>query len=356
MSASANEIRIQTVCLLILATGAIMLSLYWLQPVMVPFVLALLLALILSPVIDFQVRWLRVPRIVAVILTLVLGIVLVFAFTWVVMGALQEFAISASVYQYRLEYIISQTIQRLPLERMGLAAAPDIGIQTLFSGLDTRTLVNQLSSTITQLFSKTTLVMLFLFFILLGATTRRYSPGSVASEIELRVKRYVITKVVISAVTGALVFAILTFLGVKYAAAFGVFAFLLNFIPSIGSIVASLLPVPVVLLTPDVSTSTAILAIVLPSVTQFVIGNILEPKIMGDRLDMHPVTILFALIFWSTIWGIVGMFLAVPITAVIQIILQKIDITAPVATLLAGRGGLLAGDDHEPKSESGPAA
>ncbi|WP_143300823.1 AI-2E family transporter, partial [Candidatus Entotheonella palauensis] len=118
---------------------------------------------------------------------------------------------------------------------------------------------------------------------------------------------------------------------------FGLFAFLLNFIPSIGSIIATLLPLPVVLVDPESSLTTVILAIGLPGSAQFLIGSLIEPKVVGGTLNLHPVTILLSLIVWGMIWGIVGMFLAIPLTAVMQIFLERFEHTAPIAELLAGR-------------------
>jgi 4-hydroxybenzoate polyprenyltransferase len=130
----------------------------------------------------------------------------------------------------------------------------------------------------------------------------------------------------------------------RQALVFGLFTFLLNFIPSVGSIVATLLPLPVVLMSPAISGTTAVLAIVVPGVIQFGIGSVLEPKLMGSSLDLHPVVILVALIFWGMLWGIPGMFLATPITAVARILLEKIEMTRPVGELLAGRIGGLGGE------------
>ena len=126
-------------------------------------------------------------------------------------------------------------------------------------------------------------------------------------------------------------------LGVDLAMVFGLFAFLLNFIPSIGSIIATLLPVPVVLMSPSLSMPAAIMAIAIPGVIQFSVGNVIEPKIMGDELDLHPVTILLTLIVWGMLWGIAGMLLATPITAVMKILFSKNELTAPIADIMAGR-------------------
>ncbi|MEJ2718649.1 MAG: AI-2E family transporter [Deltaproteobacteria bacterium] len=172
-------------------------------------------------------------------------------------------------------------------------------------------------------------------------------------EIETGVKRYISTKVLVSGTTGVLVFVILALLGVPYAISFGAFAFLLNFIPTIGSVISTVLPLPILLLTPDITWTTAILAIAVPGAIQLVMGNAVEPKMMGKSLGLHPITVLLALIFWGMIWGFDGMILAVPITAVVKIILEKIEITSSVARLMAGE---LSSTKDRPAPASNPAA
>ena len=92
-----------------------------------------------------------------------------------------------------------------------------------------------------------------------------------------------------------------------------------------------------VLVDPEVGATTAILAIAVPAGIQIVLGSLVEPRIIGNSLDLHPVTILLALIFWGTMWGVIGMLLAAPITAILRILLEKLEITAPIGRLLAGR-------------------
>jgi AI-2 transport protein TqsA len=137
--------------------------------------------------------------------------------------------------------------------------------------------------------------------------------------------------------TGFLVFLVLQFLGVRFAMSFGAFTFILNFIPNLGSIVATVLPLPFVLLTPDVSMVTVTLALLLPLMIQFTIGSVLEPKVMGDTLGLHPVVVLMSLIFWGILWGFAGMLLAIPMTASAKIILGRIEVTQPLVGILEGR-------------------
>jgi AI-2 transport protein TqsA len=155
-------------------------------------------------------------------------------------------------------------------------------------------------------------------------------------EINKKVKRFIIMKFFVSATTGVLVGGILSIMGLELALVFGVLAFLLNFIPNIGSLIATLLPIPVALVQYD-SVATVLLVVLLPGSVQVTIGNLIEPKMMGDGLDLSPVTILLALVLWGLMWGIVGMLLAAPITAVLRIVLQHFETTRPLGEVLAGR-------------------
>lgn len=123
---------------------------------------------------------------------------------------------------------------------------------------------------------------------------------------------------------------------------FGLLTFLLNFIPTIGSIIATLLPLPIVLLQFD-SPVKWLAVLLIPAAIQGVVGNFIEPKLFSDSLDLHPASILLALTFWGIIWGPVGMFLAVPILVVMKIAMARIPATRPFAELLAGRLPLLGG-------------
>ncbi len=337
MSGYRSEQRIQTVCLLILAGTAIGAALEWLQPVVVPFVLALFLRLVLDPVVAFQRDRLRVPGAVAVVTTLFLGIAAFFLIGGTLAGAVSEFSANAGRYQAGLENLVDRVLRAVPLQVLGIEPGAQMDVMSLVPVGATRTVLMQVSGSLFAILSKTTLVFLFLLFLLVGSAGPRAPLTGIQAEVDSRVKRYVVAKVFVSALTGLLVYAILSVLDVDFARSFGAFAFLLNFIPNVGSVISSLLPLPVVLLAPDVTALRVVLAIGVPALVQFVIGNIVEPRLMGGSLDLHPITILLALIFWGMIWGVVGMFLAVPITAVVKLALERIEITAPVAELLAGR-------------------
>jgi predicted PurR-regulated permease PerM len=108
----------------------------------------------------------------------------------------------------------------------------------------------------------------------------------------------------------------------------------MNFIPTIGSIVATIPPIAVTLFQSG-SISKTLLVAVLLIVIQVIVGNILEPKVMGRGLNLSPLVVLLSLIFWGWIWGIPGMLLSVPLTAAIRIAMEQIDSTRTVAALIS---------------------
>jgi AI-2 transport protein TqsA len=155
--------------------------------------------------------------------------------------------------------------------------------------------------------------------------------------MESQIRAYLVTMTVLSGICGLAVWIVLTVFAIPMAVLFGLLTFLLNFIPNVGSFVATVAPLPVIWMAPQLSLAEKIAASVVPAAIQFVIGNFLQPKMMGSSMKLHPVVILMALIFWGMLWGIVGMFFAVPITSIIRIACDRHDLTKPVANLMAGK-------------------
>ncbi len=328
-----TEERIRTVCMLLIATVVVGAALYWLSPVMVPFVLSVFLALALSPVVDFQVDRLKIPRGLAVFGAFVLALVILSLFGYLITTSAVKVAANAGEYQAQFTMMMQRVADALPLERMGIDLDNVLNIPIGAVG----SMLVATTNALVGIVSNGTLVAIFVVFMLIGGGVAASRPTGTWAEVEAQIKRYIVFKGLLSAATGIAVGGILSLLGVDLAMVFGLFAFLLNFIPSIGSIIATLLPLPVVLMSPNLSTTAAILAIAIPGAIQFSVGNVIEPKIMGDELDLHPVTILLTLIVWGMLWGIVGMLLATPITAVMKILFSKNELTAPIADIMAGR-------------------
>lgn len=338
------EERVQTVCLVTLTVIAMGAALYWLQPIMMPFVLSVLIALGLSMLVDFQTRHLRLPRPLALAAT-VLAAVLLLVGTWALVStSVAEMAAQSSRYAEQVNVLLARATEALP-EPLRERVGDDLRSLTRNSVSTVGGLLASTTSAIVDLLSKSFLVFVLVMFLLIGSQGTQAPTGTWAT-ITTQVKGYLLSKVVISGVTGVLVGATLALLGIPLAMVFGLLAFLLNFIPNIGSVVATLLPLPVVLVSPDVSPLAAVLAIAIPAAIQLTVGNVIEPKIMGDALDLHPVVILLSLIFWGMLWGIVGMLLATPITAVVKLLCERFEGSRPVAQVMAGRVSALGGSSR----------
>jgi len=333
------EQKIQTACLLILTSIGVAMALSWLRPLLIPFVLALFIYLGLSVALDVQTRWFRIPRPVALLTTVVGTVVLFLVLGAIVSASVRELSANMSGYEANVNALAERLTTMLPIEGFRFSRESVLKSLTEISGSSVSEILRQTANAIATLLSRSLLVLLIVIFLLIGSG--KGSATSVHSELRnevvWRVTRYIVVKAAVSGVTGCLVGLSLYLLGVDLALVFGLFAFLLNIIPTLGSIVATLLPLPVVLVSPGISTTTAVLAILIPGSIQLVIGSFIEPKIMGESLDLHPITVLLALIFWGMLWGIIGALLATPMTAVAKILFDKFEPAQPFAELMAGR-------------------
>lgn len=332
MATAAEYNRINNVCLVILTAIALTVALIYTKPVLVPFVLALFIYTSATPLVDWFEQRLRAPHLVSVGITF-LFIFLCFSLCLALIGSsLSVFFEGASAYKEKILTMANQVI--VFLEPFGLSTSVQsmseaIGKMPAFS------VARKFTGGVLGFVSNATLISVFLIFLFISGT-QKTKKSKLITEIQLKISRYVLVKLMTSVSTGVLVGVILKLFGVDLAFMFAVLTILFNFIPSIGSIIATVLPVPVILLQFGLSYELPLLVALL-GVIQFGIGNILEPKIMGENMDLHPVAVLAFLIFWGLVWGVAGMFLAVPITAILKIVLSRIPTTKTAAEILAGR-------------------
>jgi AI-2 transport protein TqsA len=320
-----------TASLLILALVAIAFALNFTKPIMIPFVLALLIRILIDPIIDFQIKNLHVHRIVAVLVSLVLIVLLFIIFVPFIVSSVVTFLKSADDYNSKVLLLIDFMINKL--QSYDVVVDREI-IRNTLSTLPFLDWASTVLSNSANFISKFFLVVIMTLFLLLGKKSQNTSIEW--NEIISHVKKYIFTKFITSSVTGILAGLIYWMLGMELAFIFGSLTFILNFIPYFGSIIAILIPIPIAFLQFDDS-AYLILIILLPSVVHIIIGNILEPKIFGAALGLHPITVILSLIFWGMIWGIIGVLLAAPLTAIIKISFEKFETTKPLSLILEGK-------------------
>ncbi|MFI0395933.1 AI-2E family transporter [Paracoccus jiaweipingae] len=210
--------------------------------------------------------------------------------------------------------------------------------------------IRSLAGQASNLMSGAILIVLFVGFMF---AERAYFPAKVESltgdhdsalhvrritaSIMRRVNRYLVVKTAVSAVTAGLVWAIFTSAGLDLAGPIAMLTFILNFIPSVGSIIATLIAVLLVFVQSGDLTVTLLVGAGCVLV-QFVIGNVLDPMLLGQTLRLSSFGIILSLAFWGAVWGIPGMFLAVPIMVALMIVCSQIHWLRPVAVLLSREG------------------
>ena len=447
---SISDRRVQTVCLMVLATVAGLGAVYWLRPVLVPLVVAIFVVSGINPLLTYLEHRLHVSRIFAAGLAFLLGTAFLGAFLVAIAGSARDLNNNKDRYQQRVKQITSNLEGWIPNrlsssvswlnpefwesdkdkreekenesapqsakpivasatkpaeqtdEKPEADQTPNVTPDSQASSDDTEAaegptddpaadpetaaadpaaepsrieneligtmqgnqrnglqtaaarqqdvldeLVSQGITVVSQgfmsLISTSMIVLIYVFFLLLGKPS--YADTETVREIDLQIRTYLSLKTVISVVTGAIFSLALALFGVPMALSFGVLAFLLNFIPNIGPVIATILPLPLIILDPSGNLIWMLAAIATISAIQLISGNVIEPKMMGESSDLHPVTILVGLMFWGMMWGIIGMFLATPMIAAAKIVLERFEPTRKVALLMAGRWE----EDSEPE-------
>ncbi|MCC5989754.1 MAG: AI-2E family transporter [Pararhodobacter sp.] len=208
-----------------------------------------------------------------------------------------------------------------------------------------------------NLLSATTLIILFVGFLfaermwfatklenLMGDRRQAERVGRIIRSIIRRVNHYLLVKTGVSAATGLAVYFVMVFFGLEFAAPMAILTFILNYLPSVGSIIATFL-IALVAYMQLTEPATALLIFVLVGMIQFMLGSVIDPMLMGRTLRVSSFGIIISMAFWGALWGVPGMFLAVPIMVATMIVCSHIPSARPVAVLLSREG--LPELDHE---------
>ncbi len=333
---STENTGAMTTAVITLAVLVVLFAMREAHAIVVPTLMAFFLALIA----ESPVAWLHhkgLPRILAILLV-VTGIALALVVIGALLGtSIQDLAERAPEYQQRLQDQIDSLLAGSGNSPVGtdLAAILNkISPDTSFS------LASNILSSVSNLFSKTFLIVFMMIFMLLEAPVFAAkvdmlggSQGTLVS-VAKSVRGYLGIKNLTSLATGVLVTLWLTFLGVECAILWGLLAFLLNFVPTIGSILAA---VPAVLMALIANGLTSALLVAVGYVLiNTIIGNLVEPRIMGQGLGLSTLVVFLSLVFWGWLLGPVGMLLSVPLTAPLKIMFESSEATQSFAVLLGG--------------------
>ncbi len=303
--------------------------------IVVPFLLALFLSIILSPMYSYFNKK-GLPN--SLSLTLVIGIfiVLLALVAKLVGSSAQEFSSSIDFYEQQLSahFYKFESFS----ESMGIALPID-ELAGMINSKQIMLFASGLVQGMGSMFTNGFVILLTVIFMLLESNhfiqKINYTNENTITHINkifAQIQEYMVLKALISVFTGFVVWIGLLLVGTDYAFLWAVLAFLLNFIPNIGSIIAA---VPAILLTlVQLGSLSALIVTILYAVVNVLIGSVIEPKVMGRGLGLSTLVVFLSLLFWGWLLGMVGMLLSIPLTIMAKIILDTNDNTKWIAVLL----------------------
>lgn len=314
---------------------------------LLPFVLGIVLWYMIDALADAfehpHIGRLRLPRPLA----LVAAVCIMGGLLWVVgrtIGRNVTAVIDAAPnYERRLQILINEAARLVGMEQ-----APTIG--ELFDRISLADTLSSIATAAASVVSVAGIVVIYAGFlfveqvrfrrklvIVLGAGENQERVEAVLDQIDRDIRVYIRIKTTLAAITSALAYSVMASVGVDFAAFWAVMVFFFYYIPTVGSILAIVAPAVLTLVQFDNLTPFLIVLLVFGTI-QVVTANVVEPAIMGSSLNLSPLVVIVSLMVWGTIWGVVGMFLCVPITVVSLIVLAQFETTRPIAVLLSSDG------------------
>ncbi|MDP1930254.1 MAG: AI-2E family transporter [Gammaproteobacteria bacterium] len=325
------------------------------QNLLLPLVIAIafwyLINLLASGFARMRLGAITLPRplcFLASIMTFMVTISVMFQF---ISGSLNDLSSVTTTYEANLRSLWDRLpfAEYLPIDGF---------LDNLVARLDLSAIVTTVAVSFTSLARDSLLIVIYVGFLLLeqGKFNRKLSALmgdpqkekrmlQILSQIKGDIQKYISIKFLASATTGTLSYLVLRALGINFAEIWGLLIFLLNFIPTIGSIVATIFPSLMALAQSNDGFGLFFVTLLAIASLQILIGNIIEPRITGQSLNLSPIVILFNLALWGAIWGVPGMFLCVPLLIITTIVLAHFPKTRPIAILLSSDGRLNITED-----------
>lgn len=314
-----------------------------LRTILQPLLIAFFIGYLILPAHGWLVHH-GISRWSAIVVFLTALLVVLFFLGALVRSNIQQAEMRLPGYGKRLEQLVERGMSYLPMEKdqaeKWLIDAQRDATAELTAWLQTA--VRQSLDFLIWMF----VVLIYLIFLLaerVGFPDRlRRAFGEIhgsrvlgiVESINQAISQYIAVKTFVSLLTGAASFVVLAAFGVDFAIMWAILIFLLNFIPYLGSLLATALPILLSFLQFDDAWKGIAVAVLLIAIQQAV-GMLIEPKLAGQRLGVSPLLIILSLAFWGLVWGIVGMILAVPLLVTVKIILDNIPETKSVATLMS---------------------
>ncbi len=315
---------------MILAASAATWVLVYTKSVLMPFVIALFISMLANSSANWLNRKWKVPYNLGIVLNFVLFMAMITMAVSFISSSIESFVAGADIYTERLNDSLDWILSKGANYHININA--QFVTETL-AKLPIFNMVKSVGGLIVSLFTNILLVTLFVIFIFMGNASAE-KPALVGT-IQKQISFYLLVKIGVSLLAALCTWIVLTTVKTELAMMLAVLTFILNFIPNIGPLISTVAPVPVLFLQYGFDWQMMLVVGLLTAV-HFVIGNILETKWLGKGMNLDPLVVVASLIFWALVWGVMGALLAVPLTAIIKMILERHETTQPIARFLGG--------------------
>ena len=253
---------------------------------------------------------------------------------------------------------LSSTIAQLDdkfygiIEKLSISTGFDLTdkFEKLFEQFSIASIINKIIAAFSSIVSNIMQILLYVLFLLLDQRffnakinalfpnyENRAKAKEVLSSVSKTIRMYISITTIISLSTGFLTYLVCEFFSLQGAVLWGFLAFILNFIPTIGSIIAVIIPTMFAVIQ-FANLSEVIVFLASLTIIQFTIGNVIYPRLMGNKLNISQFVVILSLVMWGAMWGTVGMFLSVPLMMILLIILSQFENTKGMAILISGDG------------------
>ncbi len=318
-----------------------------LQQIFIPFCIAVLLYFMMNDMVRQLEKW-KIPKALSLIGVLLIIFVCLYLFGLLFFTGASSFIDHFPAYSEKITHMVKSVLPNLKLPIIDVHKyMANIDWDKIFNPEQVTALVSGTMGSFTSFIGNLLLVLLLLMFMLgekvpmATRVARALSPergkelASVVAAIDARVQHYLFIKTLMSMATAVLAALILIVGRVDFVIFSALLVFFLNYIPTFGSLISTIFPILITFLRYGFCLRLLLVTASLMAM-QFFMGNVLEPHIMGRSLNLSPIIILLSLIFWGWMWGVIGMFLAVPITSAMKIIFESIPSCKPLAAVLSG--------------------
>lgn len=322
-----------------------------LQEILIPITIAVFLTYLFHPLIDFLKKN-GVPKWLSFILILVAVAFIGYLIALLVISTVGDLPDKLKVYSANISSFLTQILKPFDVTLREFASWFKIDLRTfklstLFEKLFEAGVIQDYFNSFSSILGDFFVSLIFWVFMMLGKVkfeerlavafgSRNSMVQENINHINVQIQSYLIIKTILSLIVGIIATSIFLVYGVDFAILWGVLTFVLNFIPNIGALIATIAPILIALFQYGFGFTVISMAAILFVVHNF-IGSIIEPHYLGRHMDLSPVFVLFSLIFWGWVWGIVGMFLAVPIAASMKILFSNIEPLKPISILMGSK-------------------